>query len=184
MTSRRNLLVAAAVASASSCFGQFALTRKLYSWNGGFENKFLQTLLMWVLMILPAYWIAGIVDLLVFNLIEFWTDKNPLATVTHDDGSKTRFARVGDEAVRVTRIIDGVEQPSFEVVLTGAQALMVRSVEGDVLAMGEGLADGSLALRGARGAVVVAPQQVREASQSSQPALVMAQVLGQATASR
>ncbi|MBL9038877.1 MAG: DUF3332 family protein, partial [Archangium sp.] len=166
MLSRRNLLVAAAVAGASSCYGQFALTRKLYGWNGSFENKFLSTLLMWVFMILPVYWVVGIADLLVFNLIEFWTDKNPLSTVTNPDGSQTRFARVDGDAVRVTRIVDGVEQGSFEVVMTGAQALMVRSVEGEVLATGEALADGALSLRGVNGAVTASAEQVREVEQS------------------
>jgi hypothetical protein len=66
--------------SVSSCYGKFALTRKIYSWNGTVsENKFVQSIVMWGLMIIPVYSIGGAVDILILNTIEFWSGNNPMA---------------------------------------------------------------------------------------------------------
>lgn len=66
--------------SVSSCYGKFALTRKIYTWNGSVsENKFVQTIVMWGLMIIPVYSIGGLVDVVLLNTIEFWTGNNPMA---------------------------------------------------------------------------------------------------------
>ena len=63
----------------TSCFGNFQLTRKLYTWNSQVGDKFVNTAVMWVLMILPVYEACGFIDLFVLNTIEFWTGENPLA---------------------------------------------------------------------------------------------------------
>ncbi len=66
--------------SSSSCFGSFGLTQKLYGWNDSVSsNKFVKTLLFYGLIITPAYSIAAFGDVVIFNLIEFWTGSNPLA---------------------------------------------------------------------------------------------------------
>jgi hypothetical protein len=61
------------------CFGKFALTRMIYEWNDSLGNNFLKSLVMWVLIIIPVYAIAGFVDIVLLNLIEFWSGSNPLA---------------------------------------------------------------------------------------------------------
>ena len=66
--------------SVSSCYGRFALTRKIYTWNGSVsENKFVQSLVFWGLNIIPVYGIGGFVDAVFLNLVEFWTGSNPMA---------------------------------------------------------------------------------------------------------
>ena len=66
--------------SVSNCYGKFALTRKIYTWNGNVsENKFVKTLVMWGLMIIPVYGIGGAVDIIILNTIEFWSGSNPMA---------------------------------------------------------------------------------------------------------
>lgn len=66
--------------SVSSCYGKFALTRKIYTWNGSVsQNKFVQSIVMWGLMIIPVYSIGGLVDVVLLNTIEFWTGNNPMA---------------------------------------------------------------------------------------------------------
>lgn len=68
----------------SSCFGEFALTRKVYEINSGIggddmEGKILRTLFMYAAFIIPVYEACAFIDVVVFNLLEFWTGSNPLA---------------------------------------------------------------------------------------------------------
>lgn len=64
----------------TGCFGEFALTRKVYTWNQDLsDSKFVQTLVFYGLNIIPVYGIAGAVDFYILNLIEFWTGSNPAA---------------------------------------------------------------------------------------------------------
>ena len=63
----------------AGCYGKFELTRKLYQWNGQVGDKWVNTIVMWVLMIVPAYEAVGFVDVFILNVIEFWTGENPLA---------------------------------------------------------------------------------------------------------
>jgi len=65
--------------SISGCYGNFTLTKKLYNWNGQVGNKFVNSAVMWVLMIVPVYGIAGFIDFAILNVIQFWTGKNPMA---------------------------------------------------------------------------------------------------------
>jgi len=61
------------------CFGSFALVKKVYEFNDvASDNKFAKTLLFYVLNIVPVYGIAGFLDLIIFNLLEFWTGSNPI----------------------------------------------------------------------------------------------------------
>jgi len=61
------------------CYGSFALTKKVYDWNGTIGDKWVNTIVMWILMWVPVYNAAGFIDLVVLNTIEFWTGSNPIA---------------------------------------------------------------------------------------------------------
>lgn len=64
----------------TGCFGSFALVNKVYDWNDSVvDNKFVKTLLFYVLNIIPVYGIAGFIDVVILNLIEFWSGSNPLS---------------------------------------------------------------------------------------------------------
>jgi hypothetical protein len=63
----------------TGCFGSFALTKKVYEFNDGLENKWLKSIAFWGLNIIPVYGFAGFVDVVILNLVEFWTGSNPLA---------------------------------------------------------------------------------------------------------
>jgi hypothetical protein len=66
--------------SVSGCFGKFSLTKKVYRWNDGISsNKFVKTIVMWALCVLPVYEIATSIDLILLNTIEVLTGKNPVA---------------------------------------------------------------------------------------------------------
>jgi hypothetical protein len=76
------IVTALALASfTTGCFGQFALTRKLYNWNDGLGNKFVKTVVLWAFMIIPVYEVLGLADLWVLNVIEFWGGSNPVANL-------------------------------------------------------------------------------------------------------
>ncbi|MDX9751600.1 MAG: DUF3332 domain-containing protein [Flavobacteriales bacterium] len=63
----------------TGCFGEFALVRKVYNWNADIGGKFVNTLVFYALNIIPVYGIAAFVDVVILNLIEFWSGSNPLA---------------------------------------------------------------------------------------------------------
>ncbi len=69
-----------------NCFGKFALVRKVYEVNDsltfGTDGKtagVIKSIIMIVFSFLQIYTISGAIDAIVFNLLEFWTDKNPIA---------------------------------------------------------------------------------------------------------
>jgi hypothetical protein len=61
-----------------SCYGNFSLVKKLYLWNGTVGSKFANSAVMWILFIVPVYEVAGFIDFVILNVIEFWTGENPV----------------------------------------------------------------------------------------------------------
>ena len=61
------------------CYGNFALTKKVYKWNGSLGNKWVNSIVIVAMNIVPVYGIAMGVDGIILNLVEFWTGSNPLA---------------------------------------------------------------------------------------------------------
>lgn len=79
---------------APACFGSFALERKIWAFNKGVSpNKFVQELVYLGLVIIPVYEVGGIADALIFNLIEFWSGNNPIATASDARGEPVVMAR-------------------------------------------------------------------------------------------
>ena len=142
---RRTLMTAALALAGSSCYGQFALTKKLHAWNGSFGNKFLSTLLFWVFVLLPVYEVTLLVDAWILNLIEFWTGSNPLAMNENVDGSTTTLARLDETTVRLKRELNGATLEHFDIVLSEA-TLEIRSLTGATLVSGAVSEAGSLSL--------------------------------------
>jgi hypothetical protein len=142
MLSRRVVFSALAAAASSGCFGSFAATKKLHTWNGSFGSKFVSTLIFWLFLILPVYELFALGDALIFNLIEFWSGSNPLASVQLPDGSKATLERVGDDTVRVVRTVDGQVVADVDLVVAGDAAGLTRDRSGAVLATVEAHATG------------------------------------------
>ena len=83
---KKKLVVAAAVLLSgslmfSSCIGSFGLTNKLFSWNKGVGEKWVNEVVFVAFCILPVYEVSLIADALVINSIEFWSGSNPVADV-------------------------------------------------------------------------------------------------------
>ena len=75
------VLVATVGALSAGCFGKFQLTRKVYDVNRSIDDKYVRSAATWVFVIVPVYGIAALLDLIVFNVIEFWTGDNPVVSV-------------------------------------------------------------------------------------------------------
>ncbi len=67
-------------AVSAGCYGKFQLTRNLYDINQSVDDEYVRSVLTWIL-ILP-YAFTGLLDFLVFNVIEFWSGENPAAAGT------------------------------------------------------------------------------------------------------
>jgi hypothetical protein len=64
--------------SLGGCFGRFALTRKVYSVNQSVDDKWLRSILTFVLMVVPVYGVTALADWALLNTIEFWGGSNPV----------------------------------------------------------------------------------------------------------
>jgi hypothetical protein len=71
------VLVAAVGALSAGCFGKFQLTRKLYEINQSIDEKYVRSAVTWIFVI--PYAVTGLLDFVLFNVIEFWTGENPVA---------------------------------------------------------------------------------------------------------
>ncbi|RZS99590.1 DUF3332 domain-containing protein [Aquimarina brevivitae] len=64
----------------SSCLGSFSAFNGLKDWNQGVTNsKFVNNLIFWALNIVPVYSLFMLGDVIIFNVIEFWSGSNPIA---------------------------------------------------------------------------------------------------------
>lgn len=79
------VLGAAMLMQVQGCYGNFNLTRKVYAWNGGLGDKWIKSVAMFVMVVIPVYGVVGLVDYVLLNTIEFWTGSNP---VTMKEGEK------------------------------------------------------------------------------------------------
>jgi len=74
------VLAAFTCVSMTGCYGSNQLFNKIHKWNGTLGNKFVESIVHFVFFaILPVYGIALFADIVILNVIEFWTGSNPLA---------------------------------------------------------------------------------------------------------
>ena len=74
-----SVLAASLAFGAYSCFGKFAATKAIYNFNERISgNGVVQSVVMVGMIIIPVYALASLGDVLIFNVIEFWTGSNPL----------------------------------------------------------------------------------------------------------
>ena len=73
------LLIAVFASLSFGCYGNFPLFNKINKWNGSFGNKIVNTIIYWVLWIIPVYPICMWVDWLLLHTIQFWTGSSPIS---------------------------------------------------------------------------------------------------------
>ncbi len=81
----------------NGCYGSFPLTTTVYELNSDVsENRWIRSITFWVFFIVPFYPLATFLDIVAFNLIEFWTGEAvDVSTAQADDG--TQFLLVPSE---------------------------------------------------------------------------------------
>lgn len=140
------LIGAVLVLSFTACFGKFQATRTVYGWNDSLGNKWVKTLVFWAFSIIPVYMVVGLVDAIIFNLIEFWTGQNPIASVPLKDGALAEFTRIDEATVKVTVTqVDGTVS-EFSMVKVDDRGLVIKDRDGAVLSQVEVRDDGNLVL--------------------------------------
>ncbi|HBG04897.1 MAG: hypothetical protein A2075_01785 [Geobacteraceae bacterium GWC2_58_44] len=73
------LAMAIVMVSLQGCYGKMSLTRKVYKLNGEVSDKYLRSFVTWVFVLAPVYTASVLADFILFNTIEFWSGKNPIA---------------------------------------------------------------------------------------------------------
>jgi hypothetical protein len=108
------VLVAAVGALSAGCFGRFQLTRKVYDINQSIDEKYVRSAATWIFVIVQVYTVAALIDLIVFNVMEFWTGENPVAEAkltkvyAHGNGRTVlTLSRDGSATVAVIERYDG-----------------------------------------------------------------------------
>jgi hypothetical protein len=132
-------LTAVALVGTSGCFGSFNLTRKLYGWNKGVsDEKFVRELVFLGLNVVPVYSIAGLIDVIVTNSIEFWTGKNPVdmsGTIRVDSTTKVRKVAVAKDGLRIMTLetfrLDKLVATTTVQYVTGAPYMTFETVLAD-----------------------------------------------------
>jgi len=158
-------LLVAMVPMAQGCYGHFPLTHAVYRMNGEAggsigedrtQHKLVQSVLFWVLWIIPVYEVSVLADAVVLNLIEFWTgDTVDLSAVQERDGSKVALQSManGHEAV-LTVSRNGKTLAEQHVVKVSATAFEVRDASGHLTGTFQKTAEGGILLSDAQGKVI------------------------------
>ena len=151
------LMLACALPMASGCYGRFPLTRLIYKINGDVsENKVIQSVVMWVFVILPVYGIATFGDAIVIHLIEFWSGNElNIGSATDGNGAAVAFTPSEDgRTALVTVSKDGTEVGRMQFVRVSDNKFEVRDTEGKLTGMVLRSPSGDLLLTDAQGVTV------------------------------
>lgn len=141
-------LVATMAVMSVGCYGSFNLTKKVYNWNGSLGNKWVVELVFLACYVVPVYSIAGFIDVVILNSLEFWTGNNPMASsVSSEDGTTVSF---------------NAETKQVEISYAGKTFILaqedgksvVKSADGTVLAAAVKNQDGSMSILDAQGKVL------------------------------
>ena len=147
----------------AGCYGKFALSKKIYDWNGSLGNKYVISLVYFILNVVPVYGISLFVDWVLLNVIEFWTGSNPVAmkegetqerVVQREGGGELKMTlsdRGTAMRVEITEPGQAAKVMEFRKTDEGFTAL---DGSGRLVASGSVDASGAMAVRSADGAVL------------------------------
>ena len=142
------LLIATMTLMSVGCYGSFNLTKKVYNWNGSLGNKWVVELVFLAAYVVPVYGIAGFIDAVILNSIEFWTGSNPVAAnVSSEDGTNVTFNKEKNEMT--------ISYAGKTFIVTREEGKsVVKDSEGNVLATAVSDANGNMNVVDAQGNVL------------------------------
>lgn len=151
------LLAGCFLALGTGCYGSFPLTHLVYSANGRIQPPVVRQVVFWVFLILPVYEISALGDVVIMNLLEFWTDTDFEGFEYSGKAGELKFAmRRGEDGetanVTVSRRGEPVARAQF--MRVSDELCEVRSPEGDLLGSAVRTSDGSVRLEAADGAMI------------------------------
>ena len=152
--------------STTGCIGQMATAGTVLKWNlSVVESKWARWVVYLVLYIIPVYEIAGLIDLLIVNSIEFHTGTNPItdkpriavresaSEIVLADGSRGTSTLQADGSV-VLDMTDAKGDKHVIVLVPVPGGIEARDSNGNVV----GRVDGDGTIQSAQGVIAVAPQ--------------------------
>jgi len=141
-------LAAFTCVSVSGCYGKYAMWHAVHKWNGSLGNKFVVSLVHFLFnYVIPVYGVAGFIDFLILNTIEFWTGSNPMAMGnTYEEmdanGNKVYAVKNPDGTLSVTITDANGKQADFMLV-RNENVISVVDAGGTILARQTHDADGT-----------------------------------------
>ena len=135
-------LCGSVVTTQTACIGSFSLSKGVLDWNNSLGNKFVNWIVFFAFAAVQVYTISLFLDAFVFNSLEFWTGRNPVAgnenvektrRVALDDGFELLYNRVSADEMTVTIIEHGVVKQTLSMTML-EDGMIVRDGEGVVIA--------------------------------------------------
>ncbi|HBS04423.1 MAG TPA: hypothetical protein DEA96_05630 [Leptospiraceae bacterium] len=91
----------------SGCYGHFPIVRTLYKANGSLTvggpkaTGVVQSILFIILAVCQIYSIAGLLDTIIFNLIEFWSGRPVFTAHETPDGSRVTMKSLDENTLEI-----------------------------------------------------------------------------------
>ena len=95
------------------CYGHFPLVRTIYKFNGSVTvggpkaTGVVQSILMILMAVIPVYGFSMFLDIVVFNLIEFWSGRPVFTAHEGPDGSRVTMKSLDKNTLEITMEKDG-----------------------------------------------------------------------------
>lgn len=136
----KKTVAGAVIVTLTGCYGSFAAWHNIHKYNGEVSNnKFAQEAVFLILNIIPVYGVAALLDVLLFNTIEFWSGDNPLAhagetqRVDGKDGSYVMSEIKKDGTMDIT-VVEHSGKRHFVNMKREGDKIVARDVGGVVIA--------------------------------------------------
>ncbi len=158
------LLLATGPMMLGGCYGAFPITKAIYRMNGDVsDDKWVRSIVFWVLVIVPVYSVASFADAIVLNVIEFWTgDTIEVGSVTQPDGTTVSFAPGANANEAVLTVSRGETILSRQTMIKNANGnIDVIGMDGKIAGYAIKNADGSFNLQDASAQTIASLPAVR-----------------------
>ena len=91
----------------AGCYGHFPLVRTVYKFNGSINvggpkaDRFVQSIVMILLAIIQVYSLSTLVDVIIFNVIEFWSGRPVFTAYETEDGSRISMKTLDQNTLQI-----------------------------------------------------------------------------------
>ncbi|MCE5231355.1 DUF3332 family protein [bacterium] len=135
-------MIAIMMLVSTGCYGHFPLTKAIYRTNGNIggevnvdssKRNIVRSLVMWVFIIFQVYSIGALVDVIVLNVMEFWTGNVVQIGSADRDGIHYAFVPSADgREATLTLSRDGKVLNTTHFVRISDKVMEVRNADGRV----------------------------------------------------